>query len=209
MIRPPGFRGVGFGDARDGNGRGDSHARRAIATALGITGDWAWLRQVHGCVVLRADQPGLQGEADALFTTRADLPLTVATADCFPVAIEGDSGVGLAHSGWRGAAAGVVPALVAAMEGAGMAPRRAAVGPGIGPCCFEVGDEVVAALPGHRATTGWGTQSVDLPAAIAAGLSSLEVWRAGACTRCGAGYHSYRRDGTEERQVAVAWLPGD
>jgi hypothetical protein len=122
------------------------------------------------------------------------------------VILEGPGGLGLAHMGWRGAAAGVVAALRSAMEAAGVAPVRAAVGPGIGPCCYEVGAEVLAALPAFHAGTDRGTASVDLPAAAASGLAGLEVWHAGVCTCCGVGFHSYRRDATRRRQVAVAWL---
>lgn len=207
MIRPPGFRGAAFGTAADGDGRSDPVARRRIAGALGLTGEWAYLHQVHGRRVLRASRPGRQGDGDALFTTTVGLPLAVGTADCLPVVVEAEGGVGLAHVGWRGAAAGVVGALRDAMEAAGLAPRRAAVGPGIGPCCFAVGPEVAAALPAHRAVTRAGEPSVDLPAAVAAALSGLEVWESGACTCCGAGFHSHRRDHTRKRQVAVAWLP--
>jgi hypothetical protein len=93
------------------------------------------------------------------------------------------------------------------MEAAGAAPERAAVGPGIGPCCFEVGPDVLARLPGFRTRTRRGTEAVDLPAAAAVGLEGLEVWRAEACTCCRSDLHSYRRDGTRQRQVAVAWVP--
>jgi copper oxidase (laccase) domain-containing protein len=131
----------------------------------------------------------------------------VGTADCVPVVLEGPGAVGLAHAGWRGAAAGVVPALRRAMESAGVGPVRAAVGPGIGPCCYEVGPEVLARLEAFAARTRRGTDGVDLPAAAAAGLQGLEVWQAGACTSCDPRFHSYRRDGTKKRQVALAWLP--
>jgi hypothetical protein len=207
MIRPPGFLGAAFGTAADGDGRHDSRARQTMARRLGVPAEWAYLHQVHGSRVVRARFPGLQGDGDALFTTVAGLPLAVGVADCVPVVIEGPGGVGLAHMGWRGAAAGVVPALRAAMEAAGLAPVRAAIGPGIGPCCYEVGPEVLRALEAFRATTRRGTAGVDLAAAAAAGLGGLDVWRAAACTSCGAGFHSFRRDGTMERQVAVAWLP--
>jgi hypothetical protein len=207
MIRPPGFRGAAFGTAADGDGRHDPEARRRICGELGLPSDWAFLHQVHGRRVWEAAAPGLQGDGDALFTTVPGLPLAVGTADCIPVALEGPGGVGLAHMGWRGAAAGVVGALRAEMEAAGVAPVRAAVGPGIGPCCYEVGAEVLEALAAFRCRTGRGRAGVDLPAAAAAGLGGLEVWQANACTSCGTGYHSYRRDGTRQRQVAVAWLP--
>jgi len=207
MIRPPGFEGAAFGTAADGDGRLDPAARRRIAGELGIPAEWAYLHQVHGSRVRPAAAPGQQGDGDAVFTTVPRLPLAVGTADCLPVVLDGPGGVGLAHMGWRGAAAGVVAALRAAMEAAGVAPVRAAVGPGIGPCCYEVGPEVLERLPAYRARTRWGSDGVDLPAAAAAGLAGLEVWHASACTCCGAGFHSYRRDGGLERQVAVAWRP--
>ena len=206
MIRPPGFRGAAFGTAADGDGRHDPEARQRISGALGVPADWAYLHQVHGSRVREATSPGLQGDGDALFTTVFRLPLAVGTADCVPVILEGPGGTGLAHMGWRGAAAGVVAALRAAMEAAGAAPVRAAVGPGIGPCCYEVGAEVLAALSAFQARTRRGTASVDLSAAAASGLAGLEVWKAGLCTCCGSGFHSYRRDATRRRQVAVAWL---
>jgi copper oxidase (laccase) domain-containing protein len=101
----------------------------------------------------------------------------------------------------------VVAALRGAMEAEGLALQRAAVGPGIGPCCFTVGPEVAAALPGFAAVAQTGSASVDLPAAVATALDGVEVWRSSDCTCCGRGYHSHRRDGTRRRQVTVAWLP--
>ncbi len=156
MIRPPGFRGAAFGAAADGDGRSDAAARRRISRSLGLSEAWAYLHQVHGRRVWRASGPGLQGDGDALFTTTPGLPLAVGTADCLPVVLEAADGVGLAHVGWRGAVAGVVAALRGAMEAEGLAPLRAAVGPGIGPCCFAVGPEVAAALPGFEAVARTG-----------------------------------------------------
>lgn len=208
MIRPPGFRGAAFGGAADGDPRSEAAGRADLARWLQIPSAWAWLHQVHGTEVIRARGPGPLGEADAVFTTEAGLPIAVGTADCYPVIVEGDGGVGIAHAGWRGAVGGVVGALLAAMRGEGIEPRRAAIGPGIAACCFEVGPEVAARFRGFGASTTWGTPSVDLVAAVTADLEGLDVWVAGACTMSDDGYHSYRRDGTRHRQVAVAWLPG-
>jgi copper oxidase (laccase) domain-containing protein len=137
------------------------------------------------------------------------LPLTVAVADCVPVIIEGTGAVGIAHAGWRGAAAGVVAATVAALDKLKAAPLRAAVGPGIGPCCFEVGSEVAERFPGHVGSTTWGTTSVDLVGVVRAQLGEIPLWVSTECTYCGSGNHSYRRDRTKQRQVAVAWIPSD
>jgi hypothetical protein len=207
MIRPPGFRGAAFGAAADGDGRDDATARSAISRRLGISSQWASLRQVHSDRIRRAWEPGLLGEGDAAFSTVPGLPMVVATADCLPVVVEAEGAAGIAHAGWRGAAAGTVGALIGAMEDAGHPPRRAAVGPGIGACCFEVGPDVEERFPGHRARTSWGSTSVDLPAVIRAQLEGLQVWEADTCTMCGAGYHSYRRERTRARQVALAWIP--
>jgi len=207
MIRPPGVRGAAFGTAADGNGRDDLRVRRRISAALGIPEAWAIVRQVHGTEVVWASRAGPLGEGDALATDRPMLPLSVATADCFPVVCEADHAVGIAHAGWRGAAGGIVAALRTALEQAGAPVRRAAVGPGIGPCCFEVSEDVAASFPGFVARTRWETPGVDLPAVIRAQLEGVEeIWEAGACTRCDPAYHSYRRDATKDRQVAVAWL---
>lgn len=205
MIRP--FEGAAFGAAVDGDGRRSSEARAAISAELGIPEQWAYLRQVHGGAVLSASGPGLQGEADALVTTIPMLPMAVAVADCLPVVLRGRGAAGIAHAGWRGAAAGVIANVVEAMIAVGAPPEQAAIGPGIGPCCFEVGPEVAESFDGFGASTGWGTASVDLIAAVRAQLDGIPTVVTGECTYCGVGYHSYRRDRTKERQVAVAWVP--
>ncbi len=206
MIRPPGFRGAAFGSAADGDGRSDPKARRWAAASLAIPGEWAVLQQVHGSHVIRVEAAGPSGQGDAMFTTRPMLPLAVGTADCLPVVLEAEGGVGIAHAGWRGAAAGVIGALRRAMAEAGIPVLRAAVGPGIGPCCFEVGPEVAASFPRFASSTRWGTRSVDLPSAVVSQLAGLEIWQAAECTYCGSGFRSQRRDNSSERQVSWAWL---
>jgi hypothetical protein len=207
MIRPDGFRGAAFGDAADGNARSDPSARRRMSDRLGIPMDWAWLRQVHGADVVRVVGAGPQGVGDAAYTSVRGLPIAVSTADCYPVIVESPDAVGIAHAGWRGAATGVVEALLRGMAAAGHEPARAAIGPGIGACCFEVGPEVGARFRGHEATTDWGTTAVDLSAVVRAALGDLEVWATGICTMSNEAYHSHRRDATPQRQVAVTWLP--
>jgi len=179
-----------------------------MSAQIGIPDEWAWMRQVHGAEVIRVKAPGLQGDGDAAFTEIAMVPIAVSTADCYPVIVEAAGAVGIAHAGWRGAASGVIAALVEAMTASGHQPVRAAIGPGIGGCCFEVGPEVAARFPGHQTTTGWGTAAVDLAAVIRTELGDIDIWASGICTMSDDGYHSHRRDATRLRQVAVAWLPG-
>ena len=206
MIRPSGFRGAAFGGAAEGNGRDDPATRAAMSSLLGIPGDWAYLRQTHGGTVHVVTEPGLAGEGDALVTSTPDLPLVVATADCMPIIVEGDRSVAMIHAGWRGVAAGIIPASLEAMASIGDFPRRAAIGPSIGPCCYEVGDEVSVAIGGYAAETTHGTPSVDLWAAAADQLAGLAVELPDVCTHTDPGYWSYRRDATAKRQVSVAWL---
>jgi YfiH family protein len=206
MIRPAGFLGAAFGSAAEPDGRINEQARREVSSLLGISHEWAIINQVHGSVVIVAEGPGSFGDADAIVTTTAGLPVAVGTADCIPLVLEGRGIVAVAHAGWRGTIAGVVPATLATMERLGRPAQRAALGPAIGRCCYEVGAEVAARFPDHGAQTTWGTPSVDLGATVRAQLGDLAVWDAGVCTACSAGFHSHRRDGTPLRQVALAWL---
>ncbi len=168
------------------------------------------MKQVHGraVVVVAGDEPWWEvsrREADALVTRRSGVRIGVRTADCVPVLIE-DAELGAcaaAHAGWRGLVAGVVEATVAALVelGARPAAMRAALGPSIGPCCFEVGPEVAAQFPGFVVVPpDGGKPRVDLHAAARAALTRAGVGAVDAapvpCTKCDPrGYYSYRRDG--------------
>lgn len=207
MIRPPGRDGVAFSESSDGDLRHDREARTEAARTLGLPSEWATVRQVHGGDVTRVAGSGDAGEADALWTTQRRLPLAIFTADCFGVVLSADGAVGVAHAGWRGARARVVSRLRDEMTQAGYEPRQAAVGPGIGPCCFEVGEEVAAEFPTAGVTTTWGTTSVDLPGVIGSQLAGLETWSLDDCTRHGQGWFSHRADRTDKRLAAIGWLP--
>ncbi|MBA2338043.1 MAG: laccase domain-containing protein [Acidimicrobiia bacterium] len=204
MIHPPGLDGARFGEASDGDPRTDDEAvarfaRHGAPTAI------AFPHQVHGATVQLATTAGAAGDADALITTTADLGVAVATADCVPVIIEGPGFAAVVHAGWRGIVGGVMAATVEAIGSMGLTPRQAAVGPAIGPCCYQVGAEVLDRLAGHVATTTWGAPSVDLPAAATMALGDLPVWRSERCTFTDHRLNSHRRDRTARRQVAVAW----
>ncbi len=145
----------------------------------------------------------------------------VRTADCVPVLLaDRQAGVvGAAHAGWRGALAGVVEATLAAMSrlGAVAERTRAAIGPAIDPCCFEVSPEIAAAfadlapdLVDHRRRG----PHVDLPGTVrhtlqAAGVPARAIERRGGCTRCsGQRYFSYRRQGEQAgRLLSVIAAP--
>jgi YfiH family protein len=207
MNRPPGANGVAFTDEGEGDQRNDLVARSALSSWLGISHRWATVRQVHGARIVRADEPGELADADGLWTDRPGLPLAVFTADCFGVVLLAEGAVGVAHAGWRGAAGGVVTALRHVMSAEGHEPRNAAIGPGIGPCCFEVGAEVAGRFPLDVTETTWGTLSVDLSASIRRELDGLLVWLAGACTAHQPGLYSHRRNQTMLRLAAIGWVP--
>jgi copper oxidase (laccase) domain-containing protein len=128
-------------------------------------------------------------------------------ADCFPVALSGTRGVAMLHCGWRGLAAGIVERGVTE-TGA----EAAAVGPGIGPCCYEVGDEVRAAFADVGDPVA-ANGHLDLPAVIRTLLARAGVRRvqeADMCTSCNPGlFFSHRRDGPASgRQAGIAWFDG-
>ncbi len=206
MIVPPTVAGVVFSQAVDGNIR-DPMTRSRLSDALQLSSAWAQVRQVHGATVCVATAPGDLGDADALWTTLKGLPVAVFTADCFGVVLRAEEATGVAHAGWRGVASGVVRNLVAAMSGAGYPPHTAVIGPGIGPCCFEVGPEVADLFPGHVSTTTWGSTSVDLIGRVIEQLDGVEVLVSGGCTRHDPAFFSHRRDATSDRLVALGWLP--
>lgn len=207
MIRSEVLLGVAFGTAAEGDARSSIEARRAISAELGIDEAWATISQVHGSRVVVAEGPGMVGEADGVIAVASGPPVTIATADCVPVALAGRATIALVHAGWRGVVGGVVPAAVRAMAALGDPPDRAVIGPHIGPCCYEVGSEVVEAVGGHAATTTWGTTSVDLGGAISDQLAGIDIERVAPCTMHDDRFVSYRRNGTAQRQVSVAWVP--
>ena len=207
MIRPEGMHGAAFGAGVDGDGRDSPQARASISRQLGIPQVWATVAQVHGDVVIEARIPGAQGEGDAMYTSIPDLPIAIATADCVPVVLEGADVVAVVHAGWRGMALGVIKGLRSAIAASGLGLERAAIGPAIGPCCYEVGPEVVEKLAAFESKTDSGSQSVDLWAAARDQLQGLDIWQSQECTMSDTRYHSHRRDATARRQMTLAWLP--
>lgn len=175
---------------------------------------WTWLRLVHGNDVVTVTEPGQHAgaSADAAVTTRTGAALAVTTADCGPLLLVAPGAIGVAHVGWRGLAAGVVEATVAAMAALGEPPRTAVLGPSIRPRCYEFGgDDLdrVAARYGDavRATTAAGAPALDVGAGIAVACDALGVILddAGTCTACSPVHWSYRARQEAGRQALVAW----
>jgi len=192
--------------------------RRRLGTLLPARP--VWLRQVHGCGVLRTTAaPGLaEPEADACVTTLPGTVCAVLVADCMPVFLADARGeaVGVAHAGWRGLSAGVIEATVAAFPCA--AARLVAwLGPAIGPRVYEVGDEVRAAFVSKDAAaadaflpTRPGHWLADLYALARQRLASCGVSRVSGGTYCTYSeperFYSFRRDRVTGRMAALAWL---
>lgn len=170
----------------------------------------AELSQVHGdeVVVVGPDSPvldrrgRLHAVGDGLVTSEPGITLVVRAADCVPVLLADAEGavVGAAHCGRPGLVAGIVPATVAAMRELGAGPMTAWIGPHVCGACYEVPqemqDDVCAVEPAARATTSWGTPSVDVGAGVRAQLErdGVTVVDASRCTRESPDLFSYRRD---------------
>lgn len=206
MIRLSPRPGAAFTLAADGDQRQQAN-REVVSGHLGISSDWATIRQVHGQRVVEVRSSGqAPGEADGIFTRVSGLPVAVMSADCAAVVVGGPGGVGAAHAGWRGVAAGVVAALVEEMKAAGVAPSWAVVGPFIMPCCFEVGPEVARRFPGQVSVSRRGRTSVDLGGALGEQLGDLPTRWSQRCTLHQQGSFSYRRDATSQRMAAIGWV---
>ncbi len=160
----------------------------------------ATLHQIHSdiCVAARG-RTGLLGDGDALVENTPGHLVAVKTADCIPILLvdEQQRAVAAVHAGWRGTVQRIAQRALEKMSaefGSAPAHVHAAIGPGIGKCCYEVGAEVAA----HFGESG--TCCIDLVAAnrrqlIEAGIPPAHVYAADLCTKCHADdFHSFRRD---------------
>ncbi|MGH9660897.1 MAG: polyphenol oxidase family protein, partial [Bryobacteraceae bacterium] len=140
------------------------------------------------------------GDGDALITSTAGVRVAVRTADCVPILLVDPvrRAIAAVHAGWRGTVAGIAAKTVRAMTarfGTRGADLHAALGPGIGECCFEVGPEVAVQFGRH------GRVHVDLyehlsRQLLAEAVPAQSIYTSRLCSVCsGSGFHSYRRDG--------------
>ena len=132
----------------------------------------AWVRQVAGDRVVEVSEAGLAGEADALLTSERDLCLAVAVADCIPVALVGERGVAMVHSGWRGTLAEISGKVVRSM---GEKSVKAYVGPGIRGCCYEVSEQLAAEFAARYGAGVVSGRHLSLPEAIRTDLERSGV----------------------------------
>jgi YfiH family protein len=190
--------------------------RWRLRETLSLPSDPRWLRQVHGTAV--AIEPGLDmPEADAAVTGTDGVVLAIVTADCLPVLLCNETGseIAAAHAGWRGLAAGVLEATVAAMA---TSPEKllAWLGPAAGPDAYEIGEEVRLAFLAHDPAaksafipTRRGHWRVDLYALARRRLADvgvMQVFGGGLCTISDPQrFYSHRRDQSTGRMASLIW----
>jgi purine-nucleoside/S-methyl-5'-thioadenosine phosphorylase / adenosine deaminase len=185
--------------------------RRRLCDGVGAdVGQLAMNRQVHGATVNRAVAGERGRDGDGLWTDEPGIPMLKLTADCLPVALarrNGSPALAVLHAGRLGLLEGIVEAGVSAL---GSRHLAAAVGPGIGPCCYEVGDDIRDAYRTRFGPTVVRGRNLDLWTAAErilcdAGVESVE--RADVCTACNGEFFSHRRDrGVTGRQGVIGYV---
>ncbi|MHB1127856.1 MAG: peptidoglycan editing factor PgeF [Bacillota bacterium] len=210
--------------------------RRLLGEALGIPLDeWVGAEQVHGnrVALVTGEDKGKGsvdyltaiGDTDALVTKTARVPLVAYFADCVPLILWDPvrGAIGLAHAGWKGTLHGIGPKTLEEMGRVfGTNPDHClvAIGPSIGPCCYEIGDQVISLFkdkyndrPGiileypqeRRLLDLWKANTISL---LAAGVQPDNITAAGLCTSCHRDmFFSYRSEGgVTGRQSAIVML---
>lgn len=190
----------------------DENRRRLCASVATDPETLSLNRQVHEATVHRAQAGERARDGDGLWSDEPGVPMLAFSADCLPIALARTNGdtpaLALLHAGRLGLLEGIVESGVAALGGGRLA---AMVGPGIGPCCYEVGDEIREAYRARFGAHVLHGRNLDLWAAAAdvlaeAGVESVE--RLDLCTACnGDRFFSHRRDGpTTGRQGVIGYV---
>ncbi len=191
--------------------------RRLLETALDLPNAPIWLNQIHGARVVDAGRASALEDADAAWTDQPGIVCAVMTADCLPVffsAVDGSS-IAVAHAGWRGLAAGVLEATLAAMP---VSPDRIIcwLGPAIGPDAFEVGAEVreLFVRDNEKAASAFAPGRAGKWLADIYRLARIRLATAGVPRIDGGGFctwsepkrfFSYRREKTTGRMASLIW----
>ncbi|MBK5935675.1 peptidoglycan editing factor PgeF [Halorhodospira sp. 9621] len=191
--------------------------RHLLRTRAGLPAEPVWLEQVHGTEVVAAHRVAPGARADAAWTDRAGVVCAVLTADCLPVLLAAGDGraVAAAHAGWRGLAAGILEAVVAALP-VPAGELHAWLGPAIGPDAFEVGPEVAEALRARdpAAAEGLTPAAGDRWYADLYSLARSRLRQAGVTSVHGGGwcthtdrarFFSHRRDGSTGRMASLIY----
>jgi polyphenol oxidase len=158
----------------------------------------ASLTQIHSASVLRAGETGCVGEGDALITSVPGLAISIRTADCFPILLADTEhhAIAAVHAGWRGTAAHIVCRTLDTMcsdFGTSPAAVMAAIGPGIGACCYEVGEDVARHF--ERSRGALDLAEINRAQLVQAGVPAGHIDTLRRCTKCEPTlFHSYRRD---------------
>jgi polyphenol oxidase len=160
----------------------------------------ATVKQIHSAIVVNAEgRCGILGEGDALLEDRPGAVIAVKTADCMPILLvdERRRAVAAVHAGWRGTGAQIVAGAVNAMRarfGSTPGDLHAAIGPGIGKCCYEVGPEVAERF-GEQGRAHISLSDANRAQLLSAGVTRERIYTSNLCTMCLAEeFHSFRRD---------------
>jgi polyphenol oxidase len=166
----------------------------------GLFANLATLKQIHSSICLpAAGRTGFIGEGDALLENTPGAVVAVKTADCIPILLidERHRAVAAVHAGWRGTAAGIVQRALEAMRqrfGSSAVDLHAAIGPGIGECCYEVGPEVAAQF-GRTGRVHLNLVEENRRQLQQAGVTPGRIYASNLCTQCQSDdFHSFRRD---------------
>lgn len=197
--------------------------RSSLRNTLPDAPELQWLNQVHGTEVVKIESCSAPITADGLITSTAGLACCVLTADCLPIVLasESEPEVAVLHAGWRGLAAGILEQAISKMV-APAADLRAWLGPAIGPCHFEVGDDVRSAFQSSQLLSqsvveaafapqpNSGKFMADLCALARSKLAALGVPRIDSCDICShcakEDFYSYRRETPTGRNVTGVYL---
>jgi YfiH family protein len=159
----------------------------------------ASLRQIHSAGVFVADRAGCTGEGDGLVTGTPGVAVSIRTADCFPILLVDPrrKAVAAIHAGWRGTAARIVPTAIDLMTAefeTNPHDLYAAIGPGIGECCYQVGEEVAGRF-GLQKAGHVDLALINRGQLVGAGVPEAHIENLDYCTACDAArFYSYRRD---------------